>query len=227
MGDKKDKKDKNVAADSGGWWLERLRVARPVMLGLVSDMKGWKCARQDTKKSKALIEVREGVRPEGNYKMWRCTVDLGAAIETVEHMIAETDQVKKWNPLLHSAGRLTKLDKNTEVLFYAFQPFAAGLISSREFVTLCGRETLSAGTRLLLAVGCDHPNAPLTKDRVRGWTGPSGFVLTPNKTHCRLTWIINADSRLPPSLPSKIVDRAFVKLLVQMMRTLAHTFQKK
>lgn len=218
--------------------IERLRLAKPVMLDLVGDNRGWKCVRKDAKKSSTTIEVREACRTEildgkvktFKYKLWRCTVDLTASVDAVEQMIIDTNKVKDWNPVVQFATSLAKPDQSTDILQYVFQPVAGGLISPREFITLCGREVLNKnGDHLLLAVGCEHVNAPLHKDRVRGWTGPSGFILKPNnqKNYCKLIWLINSDSRLPLALPSKIVDQAFIKLLLKMMRNLNSIFIRK
>lgn len=232
-----------------GWvmaYQERLRLARPEMMALVRDVSGWKIARHDAKKSKAVIESRDGSRPENGkmvkYKLWRCRIDLPASMDTVEHWIIDPEKVKKWNPVLINANKVVQVDKNIDILRYAFQPFAGGLISSREFVTLRRKEPLATTTttattggaggdgRLFLAVGCEHSSAPVNKDRVRGWTGPSGFVLEPipsHSNHCRMTWVLNSDSKLPPSIPQKLVDSAFVKLLVSLMRNLRDALHHK
>jgi hypothetical protein len=231
---------------------ERLRLARPEMLALVRDVGGWKFVKHDIKKSKATIECREVSRVESgkpqSYKMWRCKVDLPATVDTVEKWISEPEKVKKWNPVLLYANRVAQVDKNLDIFVYAFQPFAGGLISSREFVTLRGKETLPTASSLpptssvplvgssvaaksgwlLLAVGCDHASVPVTKDRVRGWTGPSGFTLEPLPSNgCRMTWLLNSDSYLPTALPQKLIDRAFIKLLVGLMRNLCTTLLHK
>lgn len=148
-------------------------------------------------------------------------MELGVSVNAAEQWETKTDNLKEWNPALDESKILKKLDPNTDIITYSFKPLAGGLISPREFTVYCRKESLPNHSRLLTAVGAHRGTTEKAKGVVKGWTGPSGFILENiDANRCRMTWIINSDSRLPKSLPKPIADNAFIKLLVTMLRNL-------
>lgn len=209
---------------------EELKVAKQGLLALLFSA-GWKRVRDDAKKSKATIDVREATRVRANsegkahdepYRMWRCTIELAVPINAVELWVTNSTHLKEWNPVLEESKILASIDADTFIVSYIFKPLAGGLVSAREFTVLCRKETLPNHSRLLTASGHRlHQETKNMKGMVHGWTGPSGFLLeVVDKDRCRMTWIINSDSKLSKSLPKPIIDKAFVKLLLTMLRNL-------
>lgn len=168
------------------------------------------------------------IRKEKKYKMWLCVADIPSPIDSAFRVLTDIPGAATWNKAVGSARVLQQLDASSDITWIASNPKFGGTLSARDFVGLRRIDKHADGSYVISTVGIVHPDIPLVSGNVRGWSGPGGFILRPiNAAKCRLTWILNADSRPPGWIPPNIVDRAVVTILIQTVQALRDTSHNK
>jgi hypothetical protein len=156
------------------------------------------------------------------YNIWKCSGYVDAPPAAVFQTLSRVADMNLWNSAVDKYGILQNLDDTTDVTWCQAVPTAQGVVTARDFVNIRRRTTRVVDEAyVIVSTGALHELAAEQKDVVRGWNGPSGFVMrsTPgrkDRTWC--CWVMNADAR--GWLPRTVVDKVLPKVLAQWMRDL-------
>ncbi|ELU15384.1 hypothetical protein CAPTEDRAFT_174334 [Capitella teleta] len=144
-----------------------------------------------------------------------------------ETTVIKCDEQPKWNPTVLGSKLLQVINETTDISYQIAAEGAGGLVASRDFVSLRHWATKDG---VILSSGCavQHPDAPPTKNYVRGENKAGGWSFFPvagNPNKCLFIWILGTD--LKGWVPQYAVDTAlagtvrdFLRHLQNHMRTL-------
>lgn len=237
-------------------WLKSLPASKEAVLFWSSSDKGWTTVADDRRQAVSVQSMdhtatvkREDrsapkgyVKKEKKYKIWKCVAEVSASLDVVCRTLTDIVHASRWNTVVEGARVVQTLDANTDIVWYSSKATAAGSIARRDFVTVRRSEALPDGSYLIYSTGAIHPDVPPTNGVVRGWNGPGGFLvkpLPPSPTssdaksaadsvgRCSVTWILNADTRVPSFLPRKLVESTMADVTTSLVHSLRDALESR
>jgi len=137
-----------------------------------------------------------------------------------ENILKKGNEFPEWNKSISSVKTLQTISENCLITVEVSAPAAMGLISSREFVTVRmidqvnGKTLLDPPLYVSAGISTDKLDDELDNcDFVRGFNGPTGFIITSAQSpySSTLVWILNTD--LKGNLSRGLVNRNLVSTM--------------
>ena len=186
------------------------------------DAKGWRAVL--TQPSLVVSQRRSDYA--GGPTAWRLRMrGVRAAPEAVARLLQDEARQTTWNPTLvgydvlaeEEAGFPDAFGRPTRVTKTTAAAECGGLVSSRDFTNLLRTER--RGDRFLVGgTGLVDDAYPPVAGAVRGFNGPSGWVVEPGAGGADVTWIIGSDLR--GWLSRALIDAAISTVMVKFARAL-------
>jgi len=222
-------------------WLKSLALAKPVVLEFVKQDKKWKLVHQTSTSDihiynqdiTATVKRHEKTGPKGyskkkkQYTIWKCTATFKAKPDVIFLKLTDIEKASKWNKIIHKAEIREKFDENTDLTWYISSPKLSGMISARDFVAIRRCEKISEQTYLISSVGVIDQKIPEIDKVVRGWNGPGGFYIEPDKKGTKITWILNADTRLQGLFLQSMIENTIATITCEMIKSLKEQVEGK
>lgn len=123
------------------------------------------------------------------------TIDEFSTSYIFKEVLSRVEEFPLWNPSVSSVQIIKSFDNDILLTLETSAPAALGLIASRDFVTI--RRTM-INNDVYIGVGMStdsFDNIILPSNNIRGFNGPSGFMLKPGPTSnsSELCWILNTN----------------------------------
>lgn len=130
----------------------------------------------------------------------------------------DVDSQPAWNPSVRESQIVRRINKKTDIVYSVAAEAGAGIIASRDFVSLRRRKKKGSLT-LLCAASIETDLIPVKRSIIRGHNGPGGWVLRdmvgePNKTE--FVWLLNTE--LKGWLPQRLVEQSISGVMVDTAR---------
>lgn len=130
----------------------------------------------------------------------------------------DVDSQPSWNASVRECQIVRRVNNKTDILYSVAAEAGAGIIASRDFVSLRRRKRKGPLT-LLCAASVETDLIPVKKSIIRGRNGPGGWVLRdlvgePSKTE--FIWLLNTE--LKGWLPQRLVEQSLAGVMIDTAR---------
>jgi hypothetical protein len=227
-------------------WIREIESAEKKVFELIQNQKMWTkreekdgiriwshdgkftVKRADSKSEKGYIKKQK------EYKIWKLQTLFEVDVGTVVKLLMDLSQASKWNSIVADARTLeviqgpSTVETKSGTLFsqvdLTYYMSKMKLVSARDFVSI-RRIQSTPDKATIISVGIIDPDTPDQKDVMRGFAGPSGFLLEAlpcsinQKGRCRVTWILNSDNRISPYV-MKAVESSVIEITLQMVKSI-------
>ncbi|KAL6042537.1 StAR-related lipid transfer protein 3 [Balamuthia mandrillaris] len=191
-----------------------------------------KVVHQYTEEEWATVSSVHGITlscksPPGKPKIWKTSMEMPySPVVLFEHFGLAGRS--KWCPQFHSELVETIEEERTEttwngctIQYNTSPPYAAGVISARDYVDVLCWQLLEDGSMLQGAISITHPERPPRQGFVRAFNHPCGVLIKPipDTNKSIMHYIVQTD--LKGWLPQRVVDGASSSAFIDMMRSFA------
>lgn len=222
-------------------WLKSLALAKPVVLEFVKNDSKWKLVHQSTNSELHIynqditatvkrqdVKATKGYsKKKKEYKIWKCTATFSADPSKIFLKLTDIQKASQWNKIIQKAEIKDKFDENTDLTWYQSSPKLSGMVSARDFVAIRRCEKLTENTYLISSIGVIDQKIPEIDKVVRGWNGPGGFYIEPHKKGTKITWILNADTRLKGLFLQSVIENTIASVTCEMIKSLKEQVEGK
>lgn len=139
----------------------------------------------------------------------------------LDELFFKVENIPSWNPALLESHKIQTLDENTDITYQISADGGAGVVASRDFVTLRHWAKMDEDTYVIASVKSEHASLPKNNKYIRGENGVGCWAMGPLEgdcSKCVFQWILNTN--LNGWIPPFILNTAFVNMMFDYSKSL-------
>lgn len=138
----------------------------------------------------------------------------------LDELFFKVENIPSWNAALLESHKIQTIDENTDITYQISADGAAGIVASRDFVTLRNWDLLD-GVYIIASVKTEHASLPKNDKYIRGENGVGCWAMRPldgDCSKCVFQWVLNTN--LNGWIPPFILNTAFVTMMFDYSKSL-------